>query len=414
LADERFDVLVVGAGPGGSIAALVLARGGARVALVDKSAFPRDKACGDLVGPRGVQLLDDLKVDVPAAARVGDMIVIGPTGRRVHLPCAPGLTYPGHAIAVPRASLDATLRDAAVEAGAVPFVGQAVDPLRATSGIDGFALADGRTLHADVIIGADGATSRVADAAGLVDHHRVMWGFAIRSYVDEVVDLPVIAFWEPQRWRALPGYGWLFPGREGLANVGLGVGTLSHRAEGSTAVRLLPQFLEHLARLGLIGADASKANRLGGWLKMGMVGTTAAAGRVLLVGDAAGLVNPLQGEGIAQAMTSGRAAAEAILGQPSQAASRYRAWLASEHLPYQGIAAALQALLLPHPAAVAGVGRLLTLPYLSGALAPGWAIFWNELLDGAPRSRGQLTAAAATRLGRAALHRTRTWKALSA
>lgn len=83
---DRFDVLVVGAGPGGSVAALVLARAGARVALLDKSAFPRDKACGDLVGPRGVQLLTDLGVAIPAGRRVGDMVVVGPTGRRVRLP----------------------------------------------------------------------------------------------------------------------------------------------------------------------------------------------------------------------------------------------------------------------------------------------------------------------------------------
>ena len=99
--DRRFDVLVIGAGPAGSVAALVLAHGGAHVALVDKSRFPRDKACGDLVGPRGVQLLNDLGIEVTHAAIVGDMVVVGPTGRRVHLPCYQGTTYPGYALAVP-------------------------------------------------------------------------------------------------------------------------------------------------------------------------------------------------------------------------------------------------------------------------------------------------------------------------
>src|SRR5437867_10372001 len=186
--EERFDVLVVGSGPAGSIAALVLARGGARVALVDKARFPRDKACGDLVGPRGVQLLDDLGLKVPGAETVGDMVVVGPTGRRVRLPCRPGITYPGHGFAAPRAVLDETLREAAVSAGAEPFVGRAGAPLfRNQDGngrLEGFELSSGTRLLADVVIGADGATSRVADAAGLTDPTRVLWGFALRAYVD--------------------------------------------------------------------------------------------------------------------------------------------------------------------------------------------------------------------------------------
>src|SRR5437879_12512330 len=97
--DKRFDVLVVGSGPAGSIAALVLARGGARVALVDKAAFPRDKACGDLIGPRGVQLLRDLRLTVPDATRLGDMLVVGPTGTRARLPAVPARPYPGYGIA---------------------------------------------------------------------------------------------------------------------------------------------------------------------------------------------------------------------------------------------------------------------------------------------------------------------------
>src|SRR5580658_123711 len=97
----RFDVVVVGSGPAGSIAALVLARGGARVALVDKARFPRDKACGDLVGPRGVQTLSDLGIRIDGP-QVGDMEVVGPTGRQVLLRAVAGDTYPGHGIVAGR------------------------------------------------------------------------------------------------------------------------------------------------------------------------------------------------------------------------------------------------------------------------------------------------------------------------
>jgi len=112
----RFDVVVVGAGPAGSIAALVLARSGARVALADKAAFPRDKACGDLVGPRGVQVLADLGLGVPDARQGSDLLAVGPSGWRSRLPACTGRTCPGHGIIVPRLAL----REAALQAGAVP------------------------------------------------------------------------------------------------------------------------------------------------------------------------------------------------------------------------------------------------------------------------------------------------------
>jgi len=394
----RFDVLVVGAGPAGSITALVLARAGARVALLDKARFPRDKACGDLVGPRALQLMDDLGLTSPPGLDVGEMVVVGPAGRRVVLPCFSGVSYPGRARAVPRAVLDEALRTAALEAGAVACDGRADQPLFSDGGLDGFAVASGKELRADFVIGADGATSHVAQSAGLIESARVLWGFAVRCYVDQSVEMPAITLWEPVRLHAFPGYGWIFPGPGGVANVGIGVGTLSDRQSGARAVQHLPAYLDHLVGLGLLDAVPSGPlpRRLGGWLKMGMVGTVPAARRVLLVGDAAGLVNPLQGEGISQAMTSGRAAAQAILGSAGQAAIAYREDLASAHLPYQRVTAAVHSLLVERPRLVATVGRLLTAPVLGNALAGGWGIFWNELLDGAAPGNARTTAQAAT------------------
>jgi menaquinone-9 beta-reductase len=402
----RFDALVVGSGPAGSIAATVLARGGARVALVDKAKFPRDKACGDLVGPRGVQLLTDLGIAVPGAMPVGDMIVVGPTAHRVRLPCFPGLTYPGHALALPRVQFDAALHEAAIGAGAEAFVDRAAEPLWGERGLEGFSLSTGTDVRADVVIGADGAASRVAAVADLVDHRRVLWGFAVRAYVDEGVDLPHIVMWEPTPWRGFPGYGWVFPGPDGRANLGLGLGTLSTRAGAATAARELPAFVRTLCELGLV-RGAAPASTLGGWLKLGMVGTNPARGRVLLTGDAAGLVNPLQGEGISQAMTSGRAAAQAILEDPGQAAGRYRAFLANTSAPYHSTTAPAHRALLPRPRVVSAVGRALTAPALGSLLAPGWSIFWNDLLDGAQPTVPRAVAAVVAGIGRTATARGR-------
>src|ERR1700685_2395980 len=116
----RWDAVVVGAGPGGSIAALVLARAGARVALVDKAALPRDKAGGDLVGPRGVRVLEELGVSVPDAGHGADLLVVGPSGNRSRLPAFAGRSYADHGIVVPRLVFDDALRRAAIASGAQP------------------------------------------------------------------------------------------------------------------------------------------------------------------------------------------------------------------------------------------------------------------------------------------------------
>ncbi len=410
MVSSRFDVIVVGGGPAGSIAALVLARGGARVALVDKAQFPRDKACGDIVGPRALQLLADLGLTAPKGCNVGEILVLGPTGRRVQLPCGEGLTYPGHGTAVTRTAFDSMLHDVALEAGATPVCGLAVEPLECGGRIDGFRLIDGAELRADFVIGADGATSRVAEAAGMVDANKVLWGFAVRTYLPQTVDLPAIVFWESSPWQGFPGYGWVFPGANGGANVGLGLGTVADRKAGAKVLQALPRFLEHLREIDLLshGSSSMPSRRLGGWLKMGMIGTVPATGRVLLVGDAAGLVNPLQGEGISQAMCSGRSAAEALLSDPGRSAERFRAKLALDHLPYHRITAALQGWLIGRPRAIAAVSRLSMTAGRSDALSGGWSVFWNELLQGAPPGRHRSVAAMASRLGQMMTARTGT------
>jgi geranylgeranyl reductase family protein len=411
--DPTYDVVVVGAGPAGSTAAIVLARGGARVALVDKASFERDKACGDLIGPRGLAALADLALGPLDGRVVGEMIVVGPTGRRVRLPARAGRTYPDHGLAVPRVRFDAWLRQAAIDAGAEPFTGRATADLRDEAGrLTGVVVAGRHRLRADLVIGADGATSTIAEAAGLVDPRFVLWGFAQRAYVTQEVDRPVIALWDESRWKGFPGYGWLFPGVDGAANVGLGLGLGQNRTDASRAVSSFDAFCARLRDLGLLSAPV-RGRRLGGWLKMGMVGTIPARDRTLLVGDAAGLVNPLQGEGIAPAITSGRAAAEAVLADPGTAAHRYLAVVAASPGNYASVAAPLHAASIAGtPRRVSAIGRILTAPGVGHAIASTWALYWNDLRDGAPPALNTTVAHAVHRVGRVATTRSDTRRRL--
>ncbi|HYB86049.1 MAG TPA: geranylgeranyl reductase family protein [Streptosporangiaceae bacterium] len=397
MTERPFDVVVVGAGPAGSIAALVLARGGARVALADKASFPRDKACGDLVGPRGVQVLAELGVHVPDAGQGSDLLAIGPSGRASKLPAFPGRTYAGHGVVVPRTVFDNALREAAVAAGAIPVQARitAVD-----AGDDGTVRAviagDGQRLAADVVIGADGALSPLARLTGMLDPDAALWGFAIRAYLPAEVPLPLLVLLDARPWHIYPGYGWLFPGADGQANIGIGIG-LGHTRRQAPLRDDLARFCAMLAARGDIAPGAGPGPVTGGWLRMGGTGTPPAAGNVLLAGDAAGLINPLQGEGIAPAMVSARLAAEAVLAHPADPGPAYTEALDGAFGRYLPGAAALQAALLQRPRTASAGIRLLTAPVVRRLVAGTWSLYWNGLVDGAEPRPSAWSAAAVQR-----------------
>jgi len=380
---SRYDAVVVGAGPAGSVAALVLARGGARVALADKAAFPRDKACGDLIGPRGVQMLADLGLTVPDAGRGSDLLAVGPSGRRSRLPAFTGRSYPGHGIVVPRVAFDHALREAALAAGAVGVRARVTEVEHGPEGTVRAVLgSDGQRLAGDVIIGADGALSPVARLAGMLDPPAALWGFAVRAYVPGEVPLPLLVLLESAPWRIYPGYGWLFPGADGQANVGIGIGMGGSR-HAAPLRGDLDRFTTLLRSRGDLRPAAEPGPVIGGWLRMGGTGAPPAAGNVLLVGDAAGLINPLQGEGIAPAMISARLAAEAVLADPCRAGPAYARALAEAFGRYLPGASALQRALLHRPWAASASMRLVTAPVVRRLVASTWSIYWNGLADGA-------------------------------
>jgi geranylgeranyl reductase family protein len=385
---DRFDAVVVGAGPAGSVAALTLARGGARVALIDKAQFPRDKACGDLIGPRGVAILSELGVRVEATAMVRSLRLVGFGGHEISMSWQTTRDkYPEYACCVRRAHLDNALFNEAVRAGAVPIRGRIANRVPGDCGqLIGVCLDSGRHVCAEFFIGADGSTTRLGRIANLVDPASGLWCFAVRTYLPSSLDTPYIILWDERPWKAFPGYGWIFPDGTGWANVGVGIGVGRNRSEGSRATRELGGFIDRMLRRGLIettGAKDFPQPRLGGWLRMGVSGTRVAAGNVLLAGDAAALVNPYEGEGISQAMASGRAAAETILTVPATAAQTYSSLIWDLFGRHEAPAATIQTKLLSHRRIASAAGRVATRWPLSVLLAEPSAVYLGQLADGA-------------------------------
>ncbi len=293
---ERFDALVVGAGPAGSATAMHLARGGARVLLVDKARFPRDKPCGGGITGRALR---HAPCDVePVVERVVDRFVLRVGyGRRL----ARGSETPLIRM-TQRRRLDAHLAEEAATAGADFRDGVRVEEL-AFEDDHVTALVGGSRVRASNLIGADGANGLVARSAGLGDG--IVRGVALEGNVPwgELDPRP----YRETAWVELGvvpgGYGWVFP-KGDHANLGVG-GWLSEGAR-------LRAHLDRLAREHGLDPGALEDVR-GHRLPMRRLGTPAARRRTLLVGDAAGLVDPLSGDGIYEAFVSGRLAAEAVL-----------------------------------------------------------------------------------------------------
>jgi geranylgeranyl reductase family protein len=292
---ERFDVLVVGAGPAGSSTAIHLGRAGARVLLADKARFPRDKPCGGGLTGRA---LKRIPVDPsPVVERDVDRFELrlryGSSFTRGHDEPLIRMTQ--------RRRLDAFLVERAADAGAVVRDGVRVEGLEAGESRIA-ARVGGSVVEADVLVGADGANGVVARTAGLGDG--IVRGVALEGNVPlerlggdlertAVIELAVLP----------GGYGWIFP-KGDHANLGVG----GWGSEG-------PRLRDHLARLARAhGLPFDSLSELRGHrLPMRRLGTPAATGRVLLVGDAAGLVDPLSGDGMYEAFVSARLAADAVV-----------------------------------------------------------------------------------------------------
>jgi geranylgeranyl reductase family protein len=323
---ESAQVVVVGAGPAGSTTAAALAAGGVDVLLLDREVFPREKTCGDGLTPRSVRVLQEMgllaKLEAAGAFRMDGVRIHAPNGDHIEAAFDSSGELPSFGLTLPRIALDTLLLEHAQAAGArfmsnFRAKGLVRDGRAAPGGqrgtvigVEGMLDGEPAVARAPLTCLATGAAVPLVEQAGLL-HAAPLVIRATRSYFDNVVSLdPLFQFYFDRD--LLPGYGWIFPIAGGRANVGTG-----HFPGGQFRRRSVPS-----RRLfdGFLDGNLSVKQQLAGATAGGPVKShplRADFPRVqtqidglLLVGEAAGLVNPINGEGVDFALESGLMAAE--------------------------------------------------------------------------------------------------------
>ncbi|WP_306113765.1 MULTISPECIES: NAD(P)/FAD-dependent oxidoreductase [unclassified Roseovarius] len=316
---ELFDVVVIGAGPAGSAAAATVAAAGHSVALIDRKAFPRDKLCGGLITGRSLRYFAEI---------FGAPLDVTPLERRAAItfqfqgrPMGTIHDAPPVYLSM-RWDFDHHLVKQALVRGAVDLTGQEIAEVDLAA--RHVVLSDGRRIGYRVLIGADGVNSMVARTlfGQSFDHARIGFGLEIEAPANpRAQEMPISVDIAAAAW----GYGWSFP-KQGSTTIGVG-GLLAENEDMKGAMA------SYLAGQGVEGAAKSIK---GQFLPFGDYRKLPGKGAVLLAGDAAGLVDPITGEGIAHAMKSGQTAALAAVGairsgRPEHALTAYRRRLRPLH-----------------------------------------------------------------------------------
>jgi menaquinone-9 beta-reductase len=334
------DVIVVGAGPAGATAAYHLATAGLDVLLLEKTSFPREKVCGDGLTPRAVKALITMGLSADENdgwLRNKGLRIIG-GGGRIELAWPDLSSFPGYGTIRARTDFDQILARHAVKAGArlaenTTVTGAIIDErtgrvtgvtARDTAASAGEGSGRGakktegqqRNLRARLVVAADGNSSRLSVSMGLHKRDDRPMGVAVRTYYrsprhnDDYLEA-WLDLWDGKQ--LLPGYGWIFGMGNGTSNVGLGLLNTSEAFGHIDYRTLLRRWLAAMpAEWGLTEENRTEPVR-GAALPMGFNRTPHYTRGLVLVGDAAGMVNPFNGEGIAYAMESGEIAARSIV-----------------------------------------------------------------------------------------------------
>lgn len=317
------DVVVVGAGPGGSATAQALAEAGLDVLLLEKASFPREKVCGDGLTPRAVKTLLDMGIDTSPAngfIRNRGLRIIG-GDVKIELPWPELASWPDYGLVRPRLDFDELIARAAQQAGArlqehTTVIGPLLDPAGRVIGVTAKVGPDKveTTYRAPLVIAADGSSARLALQLGITKRDDRPMGVAVRRYFTSPRhDDDMLESWLELRapnGDLLPGYGWVFGVGDGTSNVGLGILNTTKAWQDTDYKKLMARWTGSMPTKWQYDDEHATGPVRGGALPMGFNRQPHYTRGLLLVGDAAGAVNPFNGEGIAYAMESGRLAAE--------------------------------------------------------------------------------------------------------
>ncbi|MET8638252.1 geranylgeranyl reductase family protein [Streptomyces sp. NPDC004096] len=330
LTEHTADVIVVGAGPAGSTTAYYLAKAGLDVLLLEKTAFPREKVCGDGLTPRATKQLVAMGIDISEEAgwlRNKGLRIIG-GGVRLQLDWPDLASYPNYGLVRKRDDFDEQLARQAQKAGARLYercnVGAPVvdDRTGRITGVHAKLGEDKRevTFHAPLVVAADGNSTRLSLAMGLHRREDRPMGVAVRTYFtsprhdDDYLE-SWLELWDRRggQERLLPGYGWIFGMGDGTSNVGLGVLNTSAAFKELDWREVLKAWCASMPEDWGYTPENMTGPIRGAALPMAFNRQPHYTKGLLLVGDAGGLVNPFNGEGIAYAMESGQIAADVIV-----------------------------------------------------------------------------------------------------
>ena len=357
-----YDVVIVGAGPSGSACAYWLAQAGWSVCLIEKKQFPREKTCGDGLTPRAVLQLRQMGLEDVVAAhghKFNGLRAFG-FGSTLEMKWPDHPVFPGYGYTITRFNLDGLVAERAEELGATLYNGvEAIALLEPTDSDDGalkgaagVVVKDKDDVVAEIraryVVVGDGQNSRLGRELGTVRNKSWPMGMALRGYytserhdeawIDSHLDI------RDPNGEVVPGYGWIFPLGDGRVNVGVGILSTGGAWKGVNTTKLQEYFVAQTSDAWGLNDETSCGPATGGRLPMGLALGPRSGTNTLTIGDAAGTVNPFNGEGIAYGYETGRIAAavlaEALLANDSSLLGHYDERLQSDYGDYYRIARA--------------------------------------------------------------------------